>query len=1200
MNWTKDQENAVYASPAQLVVSAGAGSGKTQVLTARIIERIKAEEKPVSVDKLLIVTFTKAAAAEMRERIGRELRKAAACEKDSQKREYLSRQLALLGSARICTIDSFCYDVIRRNFFKANLPSDIKIGEAGELTLLKLSALEETVDAFYCALEKSKGVKLSEEDEALATIFENAFPNEAERGKILEGFDILTQSCSSDKRDAEFTDSPEGAGDYTHMLLAVHKASMAAAYPHKWLCEASSRYDDFTEYENTFFGKYAFEKCKSVLSTAKAAFREITDFSALNNIGYETYGGKMLEIISSLCACKDIDSLRTAYKLSVFPRMPVKKRGCDENIATSLKESIKKERSAITSTLDQLLEFSVEKSVEAGQYTALPIKALCMGALLLDKIYLEKMLARKIIDFPACEHIALTIISPDGEALSDVGESIKNSFDEIYIDEVQDSNALQDKLFSLISKKRSFMVGDVKQSIYGFRNADPSIFMEKCNQSSFDENAQRRKIFLSKNFRSRKSVIDAVNSVFDVIMTKEVCGFDYMGEHRLDFGATFIPLGDNEKKCEIGLIEAQGKTADRAVNEGEFIAKKIEEIISDELVWDKDSGEMRPARYSDITILIRNANKAGSYYEAALTNHNIPCFFDGGDALYETSEVTQILEILKLIDNADCDIPLACALRSPMFLFDENELLTIRSASDKSFHESFFGICNNEYKVERSLYRKCKSFSEILDKWRSIAGFLSVDKLIRRIYNDTNIYTTALSFPDGGARRFNLDLLLEKAEEYERSGYSGLFNFITFVEKVKRTKDSAQTAKAINEKMNVVRIMSIHKSKGLEFPIVFVAACSKSFYGNFTAPGGLIIANDTLAMNVINPVKRFKHSSPMRAVLSSIQRQNTLEEEMRILYVALTRARERLFAVGTVKNYEEFEGLASSFKKNPDANEITGAKAYLDLLAMSFSSSQEDKWKVEFHSPQPATADDTETTFGELAFEENAEVSNILNFKYPFASSVNIPNKASVSMLKSLDIDVSSQGDGTINPINKYSCRKISLKKLASSQQTHGAFYGTVHHKMLEYISFDGSDSLTQRKALFDRGILTKEEYETVNDEIIDAFLSSPLAEKMKKAPKLFREEPFVIFISAAQLGEEFPPDEKICVQGIIDCYFENDDGTITLVDYKTDVYDNPQDIAQRYKKQIYYYEKALKMKYRDTEIKKYLYLLHKNDIIEL
>lgn len=1200
MNWTKDQASAVYASPARLVVSAAAGSGKTQVLTARIIERIKSEENPVSVDKLLIVTFTKAAAAEMRERIGRELRKAAFREKDLQKREHLSRQISLLGSAQICTIDSFCYDVIRRNFFKANLPSDISIGEPGELTLLKLSALEETVDAFYCALEKSRGTKLSEENEELAKIVESTFPDETEREKILQGFDILTQSCSSDKRDAEFTDSPEGAGDYTHMILAVHRASMAAAYPDKWLIEAAAQYDDFSDYENTFFGRYTLDRCKSVLSVSKSAFEEIRDCSAANNIGYEAYAEKMIDIITSLCACNDIDSLRNLYNSSSFPRLSGKKRSCDEHIALALKESIKKEKSAVTATLDELLEFPVEKCIEAGEYTALPIKALCMAALLLDNIYREKMIDRKIIDFPACEHIALTIISPDGETLSDVGEAVKNSFDEIYIDEVQDSNALQDKLFSLISTGRSFMVGDVKQSIYGFRNADPSIFMEKCNQSSFEEDAQKRKIFLSKNFRSRKSVIDAVNSVFDAVMTEESCGIDYIGEHRLDFGASFIPCCEQEKKCEIDLIEAQGKSADQAINEGEFIAEKIEEIMKGERVWDKESGEMRPVRYSDITILIRNANKIGAYYEAALTNHNIPCFFDGGDALFETSEVTQILEILKLIDNADCDIPLASALRSPMFLFDENELLSIRGASDKSFHESFFGICNKEYEVELSLYRKCRGFADVLSKWRSISGFLSVDNLIRRIYDDTNIYTTALSFPDGPSRRFNLDLLLEKAEEYERSGYSGLFNFITFVEKVKRTKDSAQTAKAVNEKMNVVRIMSIHKSKGLEFPIVFVAACSKSFYSTFPAAGGLIIEGGTLAMNVINPHKRFKHSSPMRAVLSSLQRRDTLEEEMRILYVALTRARERLFAIGTIKDYEAFEALTSSFKKIPDVNEITQAKTYLELLALSLGHSPESNWNVEFHSVEASQPEAPENSHGELVFEENAAVNNILNFSYPFASSVNIPNKASVSMLKSLDIDVSSSGDGTINPINRYSCKKISLKKLTTSVQTHGAFYGSVHHKMLEYIRFDGSDSLSQRSALLDRGILTKEEFGTINDETIDAFLNSSIAAKMKKARRIFREEPFVIFISAAELGAEFPPEEKICVQGIIDCYFENDDGTVTLVDYKTDVYENPNDIAKRYKKQLYYYEKALKMKYQNSNIKKFLYLLHKNDIIEL
>ena len=1196
MKWTDDQNKAIYARPNQIVVSAAAGSGKTQVLSTRIAERIKDDKAYVSVDKFLIVTFTKAAAAQMRERIGKTLREAIKNEENPQRRKYLSRQISLLSGAQICTIDSFCYSVVKQFFYELDLPSDISLGESGEMTLLRLEALEDAVNAFYCALEKNKGAVLNEENLELAKICEEYFENE-DLALILDGFDMLTQSYSSDKSDSDFYGG--GVGDYTTMISQIHNKAQSAPFPKKWLDEIALCYSPQIKYTDTPFYKYTINQAKETIESVKKTLQEAAQLSLNHNIGYEASLQSDINIISSVNENSDYEEIRgVVQNEELFGRLSGKKRNCDEALSAQIKAVRNNMKSLMENDISPLFEMSLEEceKIKAEQYPQ--IKALCACAELLDKIYFDKMLSRRLIDFSTCEHLALNIITKDGETLSEAGKAILQKYDEVYIDETQDSNAMQDLLFSLISGGRCFMVGDVKQSIYGFRNADSDIFVKKCDESSLEESSEKRKIFLSKNFRSRKCIIDAVNSIFDVVMTEEICSIDYKKEHRLEFGAEFIPTSPEDKNCAVYVVERSGNSQEQAYNEAELTSKKIAELVNSKaVVWDKETGEMRPVKFSDITVLMRSPSKSTAIYEEVFLKNSVPCYFDGGSSLYDTGEIGRIVEILRLIDNSHCDIPLASTLRSPMFLFDENDLLSIKLSGAEGFCDAFYGICSGKYNVEEKLYNKCVSFKRTLDRWRTASGFISLSELLRRIYNETDIYITALSMPNGEMRRANLDLLLEEAELFEKTSYSGLFNFINYVEKMKKTSGGVPEAKFMSEKMNVVRIMSIHKSKGLEFPVVFITACDKKIHLNTTEAGGLILDSKALcAMNVINPKLRCRYPSPMRNVLKLMQKNQETAEEMRLLYVALTRAMEKVYVVGTVKNYDSYFEKCLDAIPNPSKAVIMSCSNYLEMIALSYGHGAKDKWNFEYFETDSQESENREEEKHNFEFVENKDVSKMLDYKYPFENAVNIPNKSSVTRLKTIDVNLSGE---EIVPINSASSKNIMLKKAEiTKRKKSGAFYGTAHHKMLQNLDFSLSVS-EQKKRMLDKGILTRDEFDVISDIKIQNFIDSDLGVDMKNAEKIYREEPFVFFEDASVLAPDYA-GENICVQGIIDCYYIKNDGSIVLVDYKSDVYEKPEEIVKKYQKQIFYYEKALKLKFKDKLIQKFLYLLYNNDIIEL
>ena len=1199
MKWTEAQFNSIYAKPAQICVSAAAGSGKTQVLTARITERVK-DENPVSIDRLLVVTFTKAAAAEMKERISKSLKEALNDTDDKEKISFLKRQISLLPAAQICTIDSFCYDVVRRNFYRADLPFDIRIGEKSETDVFMQEALEEVIDSFYSAMEMAKGGTLNEEGLAKAALVTEFFPKE-ELELILSGFDMFTQACSSDKKDSDFTSEVLG-GDYTTMISLLYDKASSEAFPDKWLDKICSDYNPSeVKYQETPFCIYSYNEALRIIKESVKSLRKLAEISESFDIGYEAALTKDAQILESLLDAPSYDSLYSAFlSADLFPKLSPKKRNCDADTATALRAHRDFIKKNVTKTAAELLQFDSESSNNLLPKLYPQIKALVSCVKLLNKLYYEKITAKKMLDFNSCAHAALNILTVDGISPSEAGLELLSNYDEIYIDEFQDSNGLQDTLFSIISNGNLFMVGDVKQSIYGFRNSDPSIFMKKCDESDFDENASKRKIFLSKNFRSRESIINGVNSIFDVLMTKGVGGVDYKGEHRLEFGADFIPEKENESPCEICVLESDENIIDKATNEALLCADKINSLInSDFKVWDKDSGKMRKAEFRDFAILMRT-KKSAQTFRKILSEKSIPSYFDSGSGLFTTNEAIQIIEILKLIDNSENDIPLACALRSPMFLFDENELLEIKASSKESFHNSFYGICSGKYKVNEALYDKCCRFMNILDSWRSVAEFVGVEELIRRIYADTDIYSIALSFPDGELRRANLDLLLDKANQFEQSSFRGLFNFVNYIEKIRSSKESQREAQLVSDKMNVCHIMSIHKSKGLEFPVVFLVDCSHPFKKTFSKAHGLVMDSDLgIGMNIIDPVLRTKFKSPMCTAVSRKIKCDNVAEELRLLYVALTRARERLFVLLSVDDINKYESSKNAVLPFVSESLVLAANSYASLFALSMGHGADKAW-AESYVDAYTYNNELSSSEDFSGFVSDKEVKRLLCYEYPHKEAVNLPNKASVTYLKSFDINLIPENDGSIHTINAPSSLPVTLRKPQFDKKKNGLFFGTVHHKVLQHLDFSAGDAKAQCQKLFDSKIITEDEYKVIDFERIEIFLNSQLCLKMKESKKIYREEAFIMALDASEADSSLSCDEKIYVQGIIDCFFEDADGNIILIDYKTDYYNDPSEIINKYRKQLYFYDMALKLKFNNKVIKKYLYLLHNNDIIKV
>ncbi len=1150
VKWTLEQQDAIYEKNSNILVAAAAGSGKTAVLVERIINKIINEK--IDIDKLLVVTFTNSAASEMRERVLDAIYKKL---EENPEDENLQRQITLLNKASICTIDSFCLDIVRNNFYELeNVSPNFRIADTTEIELLKQEIIEELFEEKY----------------------------EAEDKDFLQLINIYT----SYRDDTPLKD----------LILKIYNYIQSNPYPQKWLQEKIEMFNlkekENEDFSTTPWGKILLESVGEELKDDISILEKVKE-NLETEIELEKFSQTIRSDIDQLETLKNnLDNWDKAYQIAeniqfiTWPR---------QKVESAIKEEAKKTRDEIKKKLNTLLnKILICNSKEANEdiYNMYTILLKLQNLILeFDKEFSKQKREKNIADFSDIEHFALNIL----QNCEEVTKKYKQKFEEIAIDEYQDSNLVQEYILTSISRGNNiFMVGDVKQSIYKFRQAMPELFLNKYETYQKKETRkedENLKIQLFKNFRSKQNILQFTNTVFDSIMSKELGDIDYTEEEYLNLGANYPESNQNEK-IEIDIINPNteiaenDETTDEEENlldieiEAKFVANKINQLIESKFqVWDKKLEKYRDIKYKDIVILLRSTSQTAPIYEQEILNLQMPVFSDSSQEYLDSIEIQTIMSLLKIIDNPIQDIPLVTVMRSNIGKFTDDELIQIRLADKK---DNFY-MCLQKAKisVNAELRQKIEKFLEQLSQWRKEQEYLALDELIWKIYLDTGYYNYVGLMPNGALRQANLKMLFERAKQYETASFKGLYNFIHFIEKLHLSSGDMGSAKIIGENDNVIRIMSIHKSKGLEFPVVFLSSTGKQFNLMDLNQNILLHQNLGLGVKYIDYEKQVQYDTLSKCAIRDVLYKETLSEEMRILYVALTRAKEKLFITGIKKNYEkdlkkyqEISKLNSIllkkyikfidwillvyFCKKDNLKEIVDFNVYTKNQVMDFCKSikQEEtdiiKKVEETHVEQ----------------EKIEEIEKLLNIKYNYELSTKIPTKTSVTKLKQKEHE-----EIKINfPLPKFQQKEENLKLT-------GAQKGTLLHLCMQKLDINKEYDLKATKELIqeliNKEIITANEADNINVDAILKFTQTKIWKEMKSAKEIQKEKPFYINIPAKEIYEEDISDE-ILVQGIIDLYYINNNNELILLDYKTDFVQTEEELVNKYKTQLSLYKRAL------------------------
>ena len=1179
------------------------GSGKTAVLVERIINKVINED--VDIDKILVVTFTNAAASEMRERVLDAIYKKLEENPDDVK---LQRQITLLNKASICTIHSFCLDVIRNNFYEIDTSANFRIGDTAEIEMLKNDVLEELFEEKY--LQEDKGfIKLIE----------------------------------------TYTDY-RGDEKLQELVLNIYKYIQSNPFPEKWINE---KVEDFNidvneDFSKTIWGKVILENVKSeieaMLLKLENIKRETLKYSELDK-----FSGVLQEDINNLKGIK-LDNWDIAYESinSVsWTKWPV-----DKKVTLDLKNEAKEIRDQIKKDFNTLnIGYTSKEANEdiASMYGILDeLRKLIIE---FSTKYVEAKRERNIIDFNDIEHFALQILvgkksdSEDkavDEIPSEVAKKYIDKFEEILIDEYQDSNLVQEKILTSISRGNNiFMVGDVKQSIYKFRQARPELFLEKYSTYALKsvQNVESKgiKIQLFKNFRSRRNVLEVTNQIFENIMSEKLGNVEYNNEEYLNYGADYPKPEENinmEGIAELNIIDLKEKEdedeeqeeterIENSVLEARFVAKKIQALLnSDYQVYDKKVG-YRKIRAKDICVLLRATSVLAPIYEKEISELNIPVFSDSSNTYLESMEVETIMSLLKVIDNPMQDIPLVTVLRSNIFGFTDNDLIEIRLCDKKcSFYES---MLKARISVNSNLRHKIDETIDKIEKWKKEEKYTPLNEFIWKLYLETGFLNYVSLLPNGNLRQANLKMLFEKAKQYEKASFKGLFNFINFIDKVKTNSGDLSSAKIIGENDDVVRIMSIHKSKGLEFPVVFLSSTGRKFNLRDLNTPILLHQDMGFGPQYIDSEKKIEYSTLAKEAIRIAAKKETISEEMRVLYVALTRAKEKLIITGISKDAEkalnEKEKMLSMVRRNDayqlDLENMQGAKipslkihenivgkytSYLDWLELVYQYNKEkeidsilslniyDKRDlVEKLQKEDLENFDTEKIIKQKAGEVKVpelmgEIEKKLEWKYIYMESSKIPTKTSVTKLKELEMDndIDELIDLARNKGKEHMGLTAKPKFMEEVQKLTAAQKGTLIHlciqKLDEKIEYSRDDIKEFIEDLCKRNIISEIEAQSINIDILYKYTKSELWQELKNAKEIHKEAPFYINVPASKIYDEAEKSEMILVQGIIDLYYISKEGKLILVDFKTDYVPNGDvsKLEEKYAVQLELYKNAL------------------------
>lgn len=1123
MKWTDEQKLAIDTRNCNLLVAAGAGSGKTAVLVERILKKII--EDKVDIDRLLVVTFTNAAASEMRERIANRLYQ------ELENDPSLQKQITLLAKSNISTLHSFCLKVIRDNFFKIDLDPNFRIGDQVECELLKIDAIDELMEELYESDDKE--------------------------------FEELINTYTSNREDSELKD----------IALSIYNFVQSTPNPTEWLYKKCEMYnvENNIDFAKTIWGEllleYAKDEVKGQIQELRLLEEDLNDYPNY----LHTIQDDILVLEALYEKNETWDSFYNQIRNLEFSRLKACKEADEE-----LKELVKKTREKMKKSVKEYLCESVfvsdsKEILEDMKILYKNLKELIRFVQLFSERFANKKMEKNILDFNDIEHIALKLLVEN----KDISNMYREKFDEILIDEYQDSNLVQESIINTISKNRTFMVGDVKQSIYRFRHACPALFLDKYETYN-DENEAGKKILLFKNFRSNENIIRATNYVFDKIMSKEIGEIDYTEKEYLQFGANYYPKAGSP--VEIHMIETSNKDLeieddieDKPQLEARVIANRITELIGKEEVYDKNTGKMRKAEYRDIVILLRATTNYADIFSKELADKNIPVYADNQMGYFENSEIQIITSLLKIIDNPMQDIPLLAVMRSQIGNFSVDELTSIRlidrNCNFYTAMQKFSAADASAQEEEKQLSTKVRVFIEKIEEWREKSNYISLYDLLWLLYNETGYYYYVSLLPDGMKRQANLKLLLERAKSFENTSYKGLFNFLNYIDNIKESSGDLESSKLIGENENVVRIMSIHKSKGLEFPIVFLAGTTRKFNTRDFSEKIILHQNLGFGPNVIKYAKRITYPSiPRLAILQEAKREE-LSEEMRILYVAMTRAREKLIITAMTKNLDKTYDKMSTQLTDYS---ISKASCFFDWIGQAVIEKENDwiikTWRYEdVLNLENAEIEKYSNTIENIRnFSQTDEYQTIektLTWKYPYEEAVLLPTKISISEMKRKQYITDEDAN----------FKNISLVEKPSFMEEKidtGADYGTKVHFVLQNMDYN---NLEIDKFIDDLPIKIQTRIKTQ----IQNYTKSELYNRIKRSNKYYREISFNLNISANEVYD-FDRDikEEVMLQGIIDLYFiENNE--IVLVDFKTDNV-NENELVKRYKIQLELYKRAL------------------------
>ena len=1242
MKFTEDQQRVIDLRNCNILVSAAAGSGKTAVLVERIVELVSGSgcdsARAVDIDRLLIVTFTNAAAAQMRERITKALSDRVEAEPDN---EHIKKQLMLIHNAKIMTIHSFCLYLIKNHFNDIGLDPDFRTADEGEMRLLKQEVLSELLEEQFAQGRQEftdcveyfaydgREKWLEELIERLYT-FSGSYPfpekwlRQHRMDYHVETFEELVK-----------TEWFAGMMQEISALLQECKEQEKAALK---VCE---------EPDGPYFYAVALEQDQELLAGLEQELASVVQTAS------EPEQSVASAEMDSSVAKDAFEALAARVQGISYARMAPKK---DDSVSAEKRELVKAMRERVKSLLGTLSEkyfVSGPKQwlAECRQADA----ALCELvdlALLFGERLTEKKREKNLLDFEDMEHLALQILLKEEEngqmVPSDTALEYREQFVEILIDEYQDSNLVQEFLLQSISGEddgrfNRFMVGDVKQSIYKFRLARPELFLEKfATYQKEDGNCVR--VDLKQNFRSRHEVTDCVNDLFLQLMHRELGGVEYDADAALYPAAQFpeadgeaadarekdVALGSEEKQgsavpvstaCEASIARSPyepelciaaisgEKGEDPKELEAKMIAGKIREIVGKLPVRDSESGQLRPARYQDIVILLRTTSGWDETFKKILEENAVPVFVTSKTGYFAATEVQTVLNFLRVLNNPLQEIPLFGVLKSVLFGFGDAQLATLRAldetgkrclydcvklaAGEGESGEGSVGYGRGSNGADASLREKCCSFLSFLNRYREYAVYLPIHKLMEQFLEETGYLYTVSALPGGVQRRINVEMLLTRAESFEKTSYSGLFHFIRYMEQLEKYDIDYGETGASDENADVVRIMSIHKSKGLEFPVCFVSGLSKRFNRQDSVAPVLMDMDLGLAIDWVDPTARIRHTTLKKNVLARKLNADSMGEELRVLYVALTRAEEKLILTGTCKEDKLPQEDATQGAYGYSALRLQEASSYYDLVLPAWQSvgrrlqicTQEELLQAELVRASLGY-NSRQKLFEEAGKEpEAAELALCERLQKPYAHEnlAGLFVKTTVSELKKEGMQEEAAEGLELFPeeeVVPYLPQFVKEQEKTVSGTTRGSAY----HRLLEIFPFERQETWTAAKirtvieeCKADRR-LSEEYAAAINVYKIRAFLQTPLAARMAKAAKsnrLHREQPFVLGLSANRLNTDFPEDETVLIQGIIDVYLEEEDG-IVLADYKTDLVKDPKELILRYRVQLDYYEEAL------------------------